>query len=90
MNDNGTPVLILFIVTIGIILYNYIDSYHEANQQLRDTIEAQQYMIDKKTKQNQAMANLVTYLYRANTGRDLPSGWTEVLKEKPRTDNPVH
>jgi hypothetical protein len=88
MKDTGTPVLFIFIITIGVILYNYVAKHIEVNNNLRDTIQAQQFIIDKKTQENRAMANLVMYMYRAQTGKELPRGWTEILN-KPK-DSPVH
>lgn len=88
MKDNGTPVLLLFIITIGVILYNFVGEYITVNNNLRDTIDQQQLVIDQKIEENRAMANLVMYMYQAQTGRKLPPGWDDELKST--ETNPVH
>ena len=91
MNNNRTPVLILFVITIGVVMYNYVYTNRMINNRLKETIEQQQHVIDRKTKENQALSNLVVYMYRANTGRDIPSGWNNILNSKESLDsNPVH
>lgn len=88
MKDNGTPVLILFILTIVVLLYNFVDEYIDVNNNLRDTIYKQQLIIKQKMEENRAMANLVSYMYQAQTGEEIPQGWNDTLKD-PKS-SPVH
>ena len=81
MSDNGTPVVIIFIITIGVILYNYVGRYIEINEELRGTIARQELVIEKKTKENKAMAELVSYLYYQHTGKQVPNTWTPIPRD---------
>lgn len=88
MKDNGTPVLILFILTIVVLLYNFVDEYIDVNSNLRDTIYEQQLIIKQKVDENRALANLVSYMYQAQTGKEIPQGWDDALKHP--ESSPVH
>lgn len=81
------PVVILFIAIIIILLYNYVGDFIETNNRLSDTVEQQQLIITKKTKENQQLAELVSYMYFRQTGKQLPPNWTLIPKED---DRPVH
>lgn len=81
------PVVILFIAIIIILLYNYVGDYIEINNRLSNTVEQQQLIIEKKTKENQQLSELVGYMYFRQTGKQLPPNWTLIPKEDNR---PVH
>lgn len=88
MKDTGTPVLILFILTIAVLLYKFVDQFMDVHADLRDTVYEQQHVIDQKIEENKALSRLVMYMYRSQTGQDLPVGWDDGLKSQ--DTSPVH
>lgn len=87
MTERGTPVVILFIIAIGIMLYNYIGQYIEVNENLRAEIHSKDIIIKKKTQENQAMATLISHLWYRQTGERIPDTWIEIPKDK---NSPIH
>ena len=87
MTERGTPVVILFIIAIGVMSYAYIGKHTEVNQILREEINTRDLIIKKKTEENIAMAALINHLWYRQTGERISDTWTEIPNNK---NNPIH
>jgi len=88
MTERGTPVVILFIITICVMLYNYIGQFAEVNRNLHEEIYSRDLIIKEKTEENDAMVALIGYLWYRQTGEILDDTWTEIPNNS--KNNPVH
>ena len=87
MRETEKPVVIAFIIVIGVLLYNYVAEHARVNSELRLLIDQQQQVIDRKTKENQILSRFANQLYFQLTGRQIPTDWTHVEESE---KNPVH
>jgi hypothetical protein len=88
MTERGTPVVILFIITICVMLYNYIGQFAEVNRNLHEEIYSRDLIIKEKTEENDAMVALIGHLWYRQTGEILDDTWTEIPNNS--KNNPVH
>lgn len=89
MTERGTPVVILFIIVTGVLLYNYVAQYRLTNGQLREEIILQQDIIDKQKQANKSLATMIQYMYYKQHGQLPPQNmWVPI---KPKSElSPVH
>jgi hypothetical protein len=88
MTERGTPVVIIFILAIGIMLYSYVAEYKIANEHLKATIIDQQEVINKQRVANKDLSLVVEYLYIKHYGHQIPGEWTEL--KSANESSPVH
>jgi hypothetical protein len=51
MSDTGSPVVILFLIVIGVLVYNFIIDTNTNDLELREIINTQQLLIQEKDRQ---------------------------------------
>lgn len=88
MTERGTPVVILFIITIGILLYQYAAEFRITNNTLRQELDTAGLIIDRQKQANDRLVNIVKYLYIEQYGEPIPSDqWIDIKSDD---TNPVH
>ena len=88
MTAKGTPVVILFLLTILVLVYSFLSSHINEINRLRQTIEEQDIIIENKTMLNRRMMTSLEILYTAVYGMHPDA----IIKhtEDEDLDSPVH
>lgn len=89
MTERGTPVVILFIVTIGILLYNFVAEQRLATGDLQHELQVKQNIIDKQKQVNDSLVNVIEYMYYKQYGAKPPKDiWIPI--EPADETSPLH
>jgi len=68
MIERGTPVVILFIIAIVVMLFNYHGTMTSENIKLNQIIDDQEVIIDKLSADNQKLSIAFQYWYQMTMG----------------------
>ena len=88
MTAKGTPVVILFLLTILVLVFSFLSSNASELNRLRQTIEEQNIIIDNKTILNRRMMTTLETLYTAVYG-SYPDATLKYTKDED-LDSPIH
>lgn len=75
MSDTGTPVVILFLIVIGVLMYNFILDTGSRDLELREIIDTQRLLIQEKDKQIKQLnaANNFLFMEMYGSGNRRPT-----------------
>ena len=73
MSDSGSPVVILFLIVIGVLVYNFIIDTSTNDLELREIITTQQLLIQEKDKQIKQLNAANNFLFLEMYGPKSPA-----------------